>query len=269
MLFYFLGCQKKNEYTVESNKLIFNHYYDNGNIDKILTYDLDTLLNGRAIFYYENGGIARKCSYYNGKLLGYDSAFYQSGNLYHVQQWHDSTLIHEQKLFYDSITPMLIEYEGDTSIIDYPLLKTYTYFNSYGNSGFRVEYDKALNAKNVSGNAIVSVFLDTLSTYDLTFLVALPPLLYNTFSIDAGFVVKEMGNKQTAIIIKDSKANYHFESNDSNKEQILIASYSLTNHENKVIYSDSIKLIFSSGEFIMIRSGNDRIEKVIIANLLD
>lgn len=45
-------------------------YYENGNKNEIVTYNLDGELNGYGAFYHENGKLASYCLYINGKKFG-------------------------------------------------------------------------------------------------------------------------------------------------------------------------------------------------------
>lgn len=248
------GCKKNSKYILSNGFLLFHEYYDNGNLKKSSTFDLDSILNGEVLYYFENGQLARKAYYNNGKLFGMDSIFYKSGNINYHQQWYDSTLVHDTYSYYDSLVPYLVAVGNDTSIVKYPMLKTYRYFNNGGWSGFELEY--SINGKDIrnGGDAIVSVYLDTLSNFDFTFIVASPPFFQGNFIIYVENLNKKMSLGSESLFIDAGKVNYHFDpENDIDDEYKITAVYKLLDNSRNLDFSDTVILDFKSRKFHMSR----------------
>ena len=248
------SCQKKDqEYILSNDTLELHEYFSNGELKKKLMFSLDTILDGEVLSYYENRQVARKSRYENGRLFGQDSIFYSSGVLKGMQQWYDSTLIHSSFTYYDSLVPKLIAIEQDTFIMNYPVIESYTYHNSYGESAFLAEYSLEGSIEKVSGDAIVSLLLDTLDQYDFTFIVATPPNLDWRFSIEEKCLTNPKLSKLISLDIDKSKVEYQFNPVSIDDDYEIIAVFYLVNEELGIKKSDTVKIRFVSKEFKMER----------------
>ena len=253
MIFAQCSRQSDSRYVQLSNMLEFHEYDDNGILRKKTSYSPDTILNGETLLYYENGQIARKHEYKNGKLFGQDSIFYNSGALRSMYQWYDSVLIHSSFTYYDSLVPTLLAIGKDTVAMEYPIPKVYTYHNSNGEGAFFAEYNINGTVNKVSGDAIVSIFSDTLVKYNFTFLVAIPPFLDRQFILEEKCLTNSKLSKSTNIEVTDSKVEYKFSPKSMEDDYEIIINYSLDYLDNVVRITDSVKLKFASGEIKMER----------------
>lgn len=254
LLLVLIGCKKESEYVLLNDSLRKIEFFDNGQTKSVMHFNLDTVLDGKTIYYYPNGTLARKLNYANGKLLGYDSIFYESGNIKYHQQWYDSILVHDTYLYYDTLIPSLIEIDGDTTIINYPRVKTYGYFNGTGGSGFDAEYSLEGNFIQSGGNPIVSVYLDTLSQFDFTFVAVAPPFF------EGKFVIQEKNlSKNSIVSFKEARidaglVSYNFDPMKGIDDEFeILAVYSLAYDIDEIVLSDTIILRMKSRKITMSR----------------
>jgi len=186
--------------------------------------------------YYESGKIKRKFTHKGGRPMGMDSSFYESGKLKTTYQWVDSLLIHEGLEFYDKTTPMLVHIESDTFIMNYPLIKTYTHFNSRGTVAYLAEYDEESNITNSTGDAIVSVFLEG-SSYQLTIFFARPP------KTSTRLIVRRNHDETTSVDtleLKNTRFDYEISNSSCESFTEILFYYSIFN--KSMIHKETLRI---------------------------
>lgn len=204
---------------------------------------------GFRVEFYDNDVLKRKYEVQNNLLHGEDSSFYKSGNLKSRFQWYDSVLFKEGYEYFDETSPMLVEHNGDTFIIEYPKIKSYYEFNSYGSIGFEVQFDKNQSPTNVSGDAIVSIYQDTIN-HRFTLYVSNPPYLTSEL------IVKHNYNYDTTLV-KNNVIDLEFDTRKCQvRDSILIYHYIKDSNKN-VINTDEVRLKCIEGRYKLERRIKD------------
>ncbi len=250
------SCAKKNdnihlEYFVYNDTLRVNEYYEeNGELKKITSLSQDSTKHGFFETYYKNGKIRRKSNYLNGKLHGFDSIFYESGNAQIFQEWDEGFLILHKYVYFDSKEPVLAEKDGDTIIIELPKIKSYILFNSSSEVGFQVDYDETGNVIGVDGNTIVSAFFDTLN-HAQYFILAKPPFfsgIVEVYEMNSALNKYELKNKNT-----QHRSNFEIKFHkDIISDYRYKLKYYIKNNESSINFIDRVEVLHKKNNYIQI-----------------
>lgn len=91
MLFVLAACNK-----TSTRKT----YWENGQLKSLLSYQSDSILNGPAVWYYENGRKQQEVNYLANKLEGKSLRWYESGKL-QSEIWYSNSLKDSISVLYD------------------------------------------------------------------------------------------------------------------------------------------------------------------------
>lgn len=195
--------------------------------------------------FYGNGVLKRKYEVQNNLLHGEDSSFYESGNLKSRFQWYDSMVLNDGYEFFDETSPMLVEQNGDTFIIEYPKIKTYYNFNSHGSNGFEIQFDQNQNPINFSGNAIVSIYQDTIN-YKFTLHVSRPPYLNSE-------LIMRRNSDYDTMIIRDNLVELDIDAGKCKPTDTMLIYHHIKDQHNNLVNTDLVQLQCVAGKYKMDR----------------
>ena len=199
--------------------------------------DSDTVRNGWTR-YYKNGKLIRKTFFRKGLIHGQDSTFYESGNLKGVERRVEGNLFDEQFTYYDKEESALVRTtNGDTVIMNIPILKGYRYYGEFNDEWLKFEY--GLNGDiTMSGRSLVEVYGKCNSPIIgdsclITFKVPMPPKYSSRYKFELYLRSNIIESKYVEVDWKKRLVNYLFRINEKGQYTVKVYHYLYNNDNGK------------------------------------
>jgi hypothetical protein len=182
-----LGLANCTNSSSRDRKIVNKVFYDDGSMKIEQEFNSDSVADGFYRLYFPSGEIKIQAAYTDGKQVGKEVGYYESGKVYYETNYLNGLKNGFAKWFYENGSLLASATYNDGKEVgegfDYhpnKKLKHYGYSDFDGNVKFQINYDSSGNKIETQGTAIIYIEHNGLDrivgdTLSLTVVVATPP----------------------------------------------------------------------------------------------
>lgn len=226
--------------TNNKSKIEKRFYYSNGNLKKYKEFSVDSVANGKYMFFYENGQLEDSANYINGRLHGESKEYYRNGSLKELQVYYNGDI--RNFIAYDSVTGNIKKHHA------YGYFDRLQFIVDYIDDSVKIEGWVILNY-----HITENIDLKNNDTLPIEYLTANPP----KFTSKANIIVNDLnGNRLFEFTEKPDKFNrIRFRlplSKKMKKEGVEVINYysSESTIYNKILKDTTTVKLFPDGSLL-------------------